>query len=297
MKKPSIFIGSSVEGLEVAYAIQVNLEHQAEATVWSQGVFRLTKATLASLLDAVSSFDFAVLILSADDSTQIRNQHYSVARDNVIFELGMFIGALGVDRTFFIVPCGIPELHLPSDLAGITHGIYEPNRQDGNIQAALGPISYAIMKELTKLGPRNCRPLQGGLAEEHSNTPTQNRAIVIQSLRNFISSADEIWQKIAIKEITVEDAEPALLRWKIKVCHFLDKNFGVGSAKSFMSLRTSCSPASWTLHFKSAYQNHISFLEILADEVEDDLCYPLVEPPAPSGKLSFANLHFIYASN
>lgn len=295
--KPSIFIGSSVEGLEVAYALQANLEHQAEVTIWSQGVFRLTKATLASLIDAVSSFDFAALVLSADDSARIRDQHYSVARDNVIFELGMFIGALGTDRTFFIVPRDTPDLHLPSDLAGIAHGTYEANRRDGNFQAALGPTSHAIVKELTKLGPRNVRLPQGGVAEERKDTLTQNRAIVAQALRDFISSADEIWQRVVIKEITAEDAEPDLVRWKIKVCRFLDKNFGVGDAKSFMGLRTSHGPTSGAQHFKSAYQNHISFLDILAGEVEDDPTYPLIEPPTPSRKLSFANLRFTYASS
>lgn len=295
--KSSIFIGSSVEGLEVAYALQANLEHQAEVTVWSQGVFGLTKATLASLIQALSSFDFAVLILSADDSAQIRDQHYSVARDNVIFELGMFIGSLGTDRTFFVVPRDTPDLHLPSDLAGISPGTYEANRRDGNIQAALGPTSHAIAKALTKLGPCGQKQSHASKLKAQTDTSKPNRAIVAQSLRDFVSDAEEVWKKVVIKEITHEDAEPTLVRWKIKVCRFLDKNFGVGDAKSFMGLRTSHGASTGEQHFKSAYQSHISFLEILAGEVEDDPTYPLVEPPTPSGKLSFANLRFTYASN
>lgn len=118
--KPRVFIGSSVEQLELAYATQEALEYEVESTVWSQGVFALSRTTLASLMDVLDETDFGIFVLAPDDITNIRNADQRTVRDNVIFELGLFIGRLGADRCFLIVPRGLDDLHLPSDLAGVT---------------------------------------------------------------------------------------------------------------------------------------------------------------------------------
>jgi len=65
--RPSIFIGSSTEGLKIAKYIQVLLDHSCEVTIWSQGVFGLGEGPLESLVLAAEKFDFAILVLTADD--------------------------------------------------------------------------------------------------------------------------------------------------------------------------------------------------------------------------------------
>lgn len=86
----------------MARMVQLELDHDAEVEIWSQGVFGLSQGTLASLVAAVDRFDFAALVLTGDDLTVTRGAERVTARDNVVFELGLFMGGLGVDRTFLV---------------------------------------------------------------------------------------------------------------------------------------------------------------------------------------------------
>src|ERR1700689_4099917 len=118
MARPALFGGSSSEGLRIAEAVQVVLDPICEVELWTQGIFGLTQGTLESLVLALSRFDFALLVLTADDMTLSRGTQQPAARDNVLFELGLFIGALSRDRTFMLYDRTNPPA-LPSDLAGI----------------------------------------------------------------------------------------------------------------------------------------------------------------------------------
>jgi predicted nucleotide-binding protein len=100
--KPTMFIGSSVEGKRIAETIQLALEYEVHSTVWHQGVFGLSGGTLESLVAAIDDYDFATLVLTADDLLEKRDVTGRCPRDNVLFELGLFMGALGRDRTFIV---------------------------------------------------------------------------------------------------------------------------------------------------------------------------------------------------
>jgi predicted nucleotide-binding protein len=145
-QKPRIFIGSSVEGLTIAEHVQLGLDHQAECTVWSQGVFGLSSGTLDGLLQARKNYEFAVLILTPDDLVHKRDDQKNSPRDNVLFELGLFMGALGRERTY-IVFCRDDKPDLPTDLAGVTAATFA-KRNDGNLEAALGPVCTQIKKAI-----------------------------------------------------------------------------------------------------------------------------------------------------
>ncbi|MEL6896231.1 MAG: TIR domain-containing protein, partial [Planctomycetota bacterium] len=150
--RPSVFIGSSAEGLAVAQAIQVNLDHACEVVLWSQGVFGLGGGTLESLVATLDTFDFAVLVVTPDDMVTSREKEQNAPRDNVLLELGMFIGGLGRERTFFVFD-RTADLKLPSDLAGVTAATYQPHA-DGNLQAALGAATTQIQNAINAAGRR-----------------------------------------------------------------------------------------------------------------------------------------------
>lgn len=151
--RPSLFIGSSVEGLQIAMALQALLDHACEAEIWSQGVFGLSQGSLESLVLAMDRFDFAVLVLTADDLTIKRGNTQPASRDNVLFELGLFTGGIGRDRTYIVYNRRNPP-SLPSDLAGITAASFEPH-STGNLEAALGAASFKIQNHIEKLGLRD----------------------------------------------------------------------------------------------------------------------------------------------
>src|SRR5438093_1454020 len=142
--RPSVFVASSSEGLDVAYAIQENLERDAETTVWPQGVFELSATNLTSLIKALARSDFGIFVFTPDDRVRIRKTIKSAVRDNVVFELGLFAGRLGPSRVFIVVPNRANDLRIPTDLLGVTPGTYDSRRRDGNLQAALGPFCNRV---------------------------------------------------------------------------------------------------------------------------------------------------------
>jgi 8-oxo-dGTP pyrophosphatase MutT (NUDIX family) len=149
---PEVFIGCSVEGLPVAKAIQNNLQFMGRVSIWSQGQFELGRPTLQNLTTAARKFDFAIFILFPDDVTESRGRGLASPRDNTIFEAGLFMGILGRNRVFLVVPRNI-QVKLPTDLAGTVIAQYDSPRDD-RWDAALGPASNQIETAIRRRGLR-----------------------------------------------------------------------------------------------------------------------------------------------
>lgn len=151
MTKPSIFIGSSSEGLDFTRAIRGRLENDAEITLWEDNFFTLSNTFIETLVNSASRFDFAILVLSGDDLISSRDNESFGPRDNVIFELGLFMGTIGRARTF-IVHQANASTKIPSDLSGITMAKYQWPRQDNSHESAVGSACDAIRKAIQELG-------------------------------------------------------------------------------------------------------------------------------------------------
>lgn len=188
--KPTLFIGSSTESLEVAYTVQEELEFDAEVTVWTQGIFNASQSAIDDLIASISRFDFALFIFSPDDELKHRSITTLTVRDNVLFELGLFMGRIGRERVLFIVSKEV-ELHIASDLLGITPLIYSVNRSDDNIRAALGPACNKIRRILKThdqlpRGPIDSAPSKPQM-RAGSNHSTKKQ-IEVANVINYISN-------------------------------------------------------------------------------------------------------------
>jgi predicted nucleotide-binding protein len=116
MAKKSIFIGSAIEAKEIAAVIARAL---AEADYrplrwWEQ--FPPGSVTLDRLRDvALREADGAILLLTKVDKMWYRENSSETPRDNAVLEYGLFVSALGRERTIILTD----GARLPTDVGGI----------------------------------------------------------------------------------------------------------------------------------------------------------------------------------
>lgn len=115
-----VFVASSSEHLAVAREVAASLAGTAglEVRAWDEDVFEFSRSYIESLERQLDSADFAVVVLTADDAALVRDRLVNLPRDNVVFELGLFIGRLGRERCFFFVDHG-DGTRIASDLEGV----------------------------------------------------------------------------------------------------------------------------------------------------------------------------------
>lgn len=200
MTKPAIFIGSSSEGLEFSRAARSLLESDGEVTLWNEGLFGVGGTFIDTLVNSLPRFDFAVLVLTPDDMVVSRDHEHFGPRDNVVFELGLFMGKLGRERTFMLVD-GTTRTKIPSDLSGVTAASYQWPRNDGNYRAALGAACDDIRMAVRNLGVSDTKV--------HGAIDQQRRALQEQGQLLFLfATIVTVWEAEHMRKLRVgEHAE------------------------------------------------------------------------------------------
>ena len=145
--KPRIFLGSSGKQARLVQALTRGLSDVAEVQPWTT-VFNPGVSTLDRLVELTREMDFAAFVFAQDDWTSSRSDAptsgQASPRDNVVFEAGLFGGALGMRRTFILHAKGAK---LPTDLLGMTSVRYPEALTAADMRAVNQKLRKTIAEE------------------------------------------------------------------------------------------------------------------------------------------------------
>jgi hypothetical protein len=146
--KPRIFLGSSAQQEKLLEALTRGLQDIADVDAWTT-VFNPGVSTLNRLVELTREVDFAVFVFAQDDWTTKGAAPEAASgqaspRDNVVFEAGLFGGALGIHRTFILHANGAK---LPTDLVGLTAIRYDPATTPAIVRQINQKLRRAIAAE------------------------------------------------------------------------------------------------------------------------------------------------------
>jgi predicted nucleotide-binding protein len=118
--RPKIFLASSGKALQIAKRLKTRLDVIADVIPWWKG-FAAGGTTLSTLLAHARTCDFAVVLFTPDDKLKKNGKESLAPRDNCIFELGLFMGSLGLEPKRSLLLRSDGNESLLSDLAGVTY--------------------------------------------------------------------------------------------------------------------------------------------------------------------------------
>ena len=225
-----VFVGSSSASLQMARKLKVELAAivpEAAVTVWDEA-FRPGQLLLEQIVGLVHEYDFGVFVFAGDDVLLIRGPSRGrgresskvTVRDNVLFEAGVFMGGLGHERTFLVVPRGLgSRLRTPSDLEGLLTANYQtPKRQKKGTtpEADVVVAAREIGNRIRELGaaPRSVYDeLQALRQTLHENEfkDGKRRLVVLEDMVVFAAGARRLRWHTGVDPMDV--MSPILKKW------------------------------------------------------------------------------------
>lgn len=149
--KPNVFIGSSQANLLVVRELERALHQNCEVIPWdSEGLFSAGDILLDRLLELSGTYDFAILVFGFDDF--LVGGDVAVPRDNVLFELGLFMSRLGRYRTFVVLPqMEGKRVKILSDLGGLISLRYDVPPSHEQLRIFLAPVVQQLLVRIGSL--------------------------------------------------------------------------------------------------------------------------------------------------
>lgn len=154
-----------------------------------------------------SLFDFGFMVCTSDDWTVSRGIENDTARDNVIFEYGLFLGRLGREKAYIIHDKAIK---LPSDLHGITLASFEIS--DGTLTANNQPFETLLEKLANQIKEKIELGLLGMLP---------STVLAIGYFENFVKP---VCESLMDQSICIEDKQYQCHKFKIIIPKDLDSD-------------------------------------------------------------------------
>jgi hypothetical protein len=191
-RKIRVFIGSSTEGLSVADSLVAQLTGRGYyVKVWDEGVFTLGNYNIESLMQIVNEkFDFAIFVFTADDKACFRGNTVFLPRDNVIFEMGMFMSRLDRNRTLFICETGLEnEVKILSDMSGLVPATFTKSNSGSDLRTDLRP---AIVQLCDAMEKRGIIRESGSYSFKHDEIASHIRAYISSCIDNRPKNPDVI---------------------------------------------------------------------------------------------------------
>jgi hypothetical protein len=186
--------------------VSSELDEKASTRLWWVALEH-TQTIFDGLLKQAEEVDFAVFVFRPEDAiARPDDRHYLAVRDNVLFEFGLFLGVLGRERIFAIIPQDW-EASRPADLRGVLFETFDSERKD--TQQAVANACGAIVAAIEEARPRERAPqveffpdLQAAAAAiaRSVQESTEGRLAVLASTAGAV--IHDVLQKVLQKKLT-----------------------------------------------------------------------------------------------
>jgi len=155
LDRPRVFLGSCGKAHDIASAIRAYVESLGFNVTYWKSDFEPGEVILDEIRAASFSCKYAIFLLTPDDQI-VGDDPQWVPRDNVVFEVGFFINAIGKERTLILVQEGTKVL---ADYGG---HIYIPFSEERDVSSIAPELRRFLSSDLP----------QGDAANGHPNATT-----------------------------------------------------------------------------------------------------------------------------